>query len=721
MPRFHVDPEEHGLAAGGVVAKLRDPLLRLPVGHTRIGEPARGEDGGVGARGDVVVGAVGRDPVVGSLVREGIAPLGPLRRCERQRHIAHGVEDVDERDRADDACPEIGTQVGDGAHEHAAGGAAQSDDVPGRAVAVLDEVLGAGDEVGEGVYFLLLAPVLEPTPALLRAAAHVGHGPDEAAVDERKIADREARIHRDTVRSVAVEQDGRLAVERGVRAHEHRERHLGAVLGVGVEAAGDVLLRIVSRGDFLRLPEGARSRDEVVVEPLLGRRGRVVDEADRRRAVLVAVRQAQGERVFFEGDGVLPHAGVRNEDAVVRVLSHQPDEVSGAGRQRDHELARRVGDEVCPRGPARRVRRGLHDLEIARPVRVGAEDEPTVPVLHVVLQADRPRLHYPRRRRGRSARDEPRLARLVVAGGDDYEVAGLRRVDGQEESPVRLVVDQDIVRDGTARGAAKHLGRPAVIVPPDPEQVRAVGRPDEVSSGALHRARQERSGGQIAHVDAVHLGALLVRGVGEERVIRTVVSQRDVKVRLALGLRVRVQQHLFWAAASGPPRVLGLLRAQLVPQVVLPRAVDRGHRAVVLLDAPFHLLEHLRLEGLRGGEHGAGVGVLFDQVCLGVGFDQCRIAQDFLPVVVLHPGVVVDPDAAELLDALRLLLGSGRNGARGGDAGAGHLAVRSTAICGIRDARTRCCPRRWTECRASPWAAPARSIRKSRQRPWASG
>ncbi len=54
----------------------------------------------------------------------------------------------------DDGAEEIRAQVGDRAHEQAAGAAALDGDARRVAVAVLGQVLGGGDEVGEGVALL---------------------------------------------------------------------------------------------------------------------------------------------------------------------------------------------------------------------------------------------------------------------------------------------------------------------------------------------------------------------------------------------------------------------------------------------------------------------------------------------------------------------------------------------------------------------------------------
>ena len=95
-----------------------------------------------------------------------------------------------------------------------------------------------------------------------------------------------------------------------------------------------------------------------------------------------------------------------------------------------------------------------------------------------------------------------------------------------------------------------------------------------------------------------------------------------------------------------------MLGAQLIAAEVLERAIGIGHGGVVLLDPPLHLLEHGLLQHPGRRQHGLGVGVLGDEVIAHVGADHRRIAQHRLPVVVLHPGVVVDAHTAELLDRL---------------------------------------------------------------------
>ena len=118
------------------------------------------------------------------LALDRVAPFRPFGRRERQARVEHGGQHVDERHLGDDAEEQIGRHVGDRAHQHAAGAAAMRDDPPARGIALFGEELARGDEVGERVRLLLALAVLVPAIALVLAAAHMGDGVDEAAIDQ---------------------------------------------------------------------------------------------------------------------------------------------------------------------------------------------------------------------------------------------------------------------------------------------------------------------------------------------------------------------------------------------------------------------------------------------------------------------------------------------------------------------------------------------------------
>ena len=80
-----------------------------------------------------------------------------------------------------------------------------------RGPALLHEKLAHRDEIAEGVHFLRQLPFAVPAPTLLAAAAHMGDGVDEAAIDEREPVGIEGCWDRNSVRTVAVEKAWRGA------------------------------------------------------------------------------------------------------------------------------------------------------------------------------------------------------------------------------------------------------------------------------------------------------------------------------------------------------------------------------------------------------------------------------------------------------------------------------------------------------------------------------
>ena len=288
-----------------------------------------------------------------------------------------------------------------------------------------------------------------------------------------------------------------------------------------------------------------------------------------------------------------------------------------------------------------------------------------VPVLDLVADADLAGMEHDRRRRRGRGGDDQRLAGLLVAARDDDELVRRRDPDADEEAFVRFVIDQHVVLGRALGRAAVDLGRTTIVVPERPVDPLAVGREAEVARGALDRALQDLARSQLLHVDAVDLRPLLIDGVGVELVVRRMAGRADLVEGLALGLLLFVEQDLLGAAADRLAGMNRVLRALLEAGVVLERTVLGRNAGVVLLDATFHLLEHRRLQRFGRGEHGLGVGVLGGQVLLDVGLDQGRVPQDLLPVVVLHPGIVVDAGATQLLDGLGNLLRDRRNGASG--------------------------------------------------------
>ncbi len=167
------------------------------------------------------------------------------------------------------------------------------------------EVLAGGDEVGEGVALRFALAIGVPGIALVLAAADVGDGIDEAAVDQAEAGCRETRRDRDAVAAIAVEQQRGGAIDRRVTMMHDADRDLGPIAGGRIEAARDVVGRIMAARHFLGLAQRTAAVSEVVVVGLRRRRHRGVGETHGGGVELITGAHAEAVGFFVEGDGML--------------------------------------------------------------------------------------------------------------------------------------------------------------------------------------------------------------------------------------------------------------------------------------------------------------------------------------------------------------------------------------------------------------------------------
>ena len=75
MPGGHVGAQQQQRGAPGGLPEGGDPLRRLPIGDARVANAGRGENVGIGRRGDILIGAVGGDAPERLLILYRVAPI----------------------------------------------------------------------------------------------------------------------------------------------------------------------------------------------------------------------------------------------------------------------------------------------------------------------------------------------------------------------------------------------------------------------------------------------------------------------------------------------------------------------------------------------------------------------------------------------------------------------------------------------------------------------
>ena len=211
MTGAHFHLEQQHVVIGLQRAELGGPLRRLPVLHSRVVEPAGDQHVRVVLGLDVVVRRIGAHVVVElGLVR--IAPLLPLGHGQRKSLVHHRIHHVHEGDLGHDHAEEAGIHVDHGPHQQSAGATAPDDQPSRLGVAAGDQVLRAGDEIGERVALVEQFAVLVPRAPQGAAAPDVGDGVDESPVEQAQTRGVEVRFDGCAVGAVAVEQQRVLAV-----------------------------------------------------------------------------------------------------------------------------------------------------------------------------------------------------------------------------------------------------------------------------------------------------------------------------------------------------------------------------------------------------------------------------------------------------------------------------------------------------------------------------
>ena len=244
--------------------ELRDVLGRFPVHDLAVVERGPDQHRRIPARCQIAVRTVGPDPPILGLDRR-VAPFLILADGERQRRVEHGVDHIQKRDLQQGSPADVRTEI-----EH------RADQEPPRAPA-LDrqtgpvaparghEVVGGGDEIGEGVHLLAHPAGVVPGPAHLAPAPDVGHREGHAAIEEAQPVRGERNRVGNGVRAVPGEIGRHRARSRPIPAPDERHRNQGPIRRAGKDPLALVPPRVVVSQDCLPFEQYRLAGRHVVV------------------------------------------------------------------------------------------------------------------------------------------------------------------------------------------------------------------------------------------------------------------------------------------------------------------------------------------------------------------------------------------------------------------------------------------------------------------------
>ena len=243
----------------------------------------------------------------------------------------------------------------------------------------------------------------------------------------------------------------------------------------------------------------------------------------------------------------------RDDDARQAVLALQAGhEVLEHGDVED-QAAGGVGHEFAPVCRGGSCEKRLADLEVFGALAVGHDDQPVAVgghgVFDAVFVAGLASSDEDRRARGVGRIDEMHLARLVVVDHDLDEAVGLGPADGDKEASVGFLVDLDVCVERCAERVAPDRLRAVVFIEADVEQRAAIGGPNDAAARVGDGIGKVLAGCKIAEADRRKLRALVVDGIGEDRVIGAVGGGAELPVGRTLRLDIAVEENCFAIAA----------------------------------------------------------------------------------------------------------------------------------------------------------------------------
>ena len=529
-------------------------------------------------------------------------------------------------------------------------------------------MLGAGDEVGEGVLLLQQLAVLVPLPPHLLSAADVRHGIHEAAIQQADAQRVEARVHAVAVRTVPVKQQRVRSVLPETLAVDQRDRHADAVLRGGVDPLRLVVGRIESPQHLFALEQLLLAGDHVVVVDRRRRGHRGVVVAHQRRVEVEVHGREGGVGRLAEVHVVFlrPRPGPDAELHQPRLpLSHYQVILE------DLEILQQdvvpVREYLSPVPDRRASHRGLHQPEVLR-VAVGPDVEVAAGVIDGVLVIPLARQEDPECSPRRVGVQVAVLAAQRLGGGDHEVLLGLGLEDETPEGGILLFVDQPVV----GRVGAQHVPVDAVraerhrVLLGVEDRLVVVG-PGHVAGDVGDHVAEQLAGGQDLEGDRIESPPDRVHAVSGQVLSGADLRHAHRAVLVPLGHLVDIDHDLLGrlqrALLAAEDRVLLALFDARVVVVIVP-LVRRRH--VGLLDARLELVKQRLFERLGMGRHCGRVLVL-----------RLEVLDDLGIVALAEPVIVVGADVAVLFELPRHDFGTRRLDLRNVALAAGHAKVQA--------------------------------------------
>ncbi len=212
----------------------------------------------------------------------------------------------------------------------------------------------------------------------------------------------------------------------------------------------------------------------------------------------------------------------------------------------------------------------------------------------------------------------------------------------REPAGIFFLVNQDIVGLLCPQAMTPDLHRAVVVVEFYVKEAVGVLAPHHGAVGFLDYVVEVGLGRPVAHASGKIFRALEIGTPGLQPVIRRMPRAAELEIFMALRKLVAVEHDLGVAAVARHAAEQFVLAALAEFAHIGIRTIRRGHAGIVFLDPPAHLRDQLFLQGRGVAEQALGVGIFRFEIGSDIAVEDGGIAQHFLPVLVLQPGIIID-------------------------------------------------------------------------------